>query len=167
MLVALCVQAVAAGQTFPESVLAATELSNPVQALMAILGNESTPPKSSLPPSATIRHMLSHIVHLCTGAFACSPTAISTTIKPLTHLALASQLPKTPFPPAAGIWVPASHSLGTSHITLKVLRMAHAPVPQLALVNSIACDLHVAPSWQNHLSTHSVSVFCIGTHITC
>ena len=109
-------QAVSAGQPAPESLLAASELSNPVQTLMAILRNPPSSHESSLPVSATIRLMLSHIVQLCTGAFARSPTAISTTIKPLTHLALASQLPKMPFPPAASIWVPTGHSTGDQSV---------------------------------------------------
>lgn len=112
----MCVQAVPAGQPAPESLLAAGELSNPVQALMAILGSESSAQEPCLPSSATIRHMLVHTVQLCTGAFARSPTAISTTIKPLTHLALASQLPKAPFPPATSIWVPTGHSTGRALI---------------------------------------------------
>ena len=90
---------------------------------MTILGND--PPShgfshDTLPSSATIRHMLQHTVQLCTVAFARSPTAISTTIKPLTHLALASQLPRTPFPPAASIWVPTGHATG-AHRTLALL----------------------------------------------
>ena len=105
-------QATPVGQPPLESLLAAAELSNPVQALMTILGSDSTPAESCLPLTATLRHMLMHTVQLCTAAFALSPTAISTTIKPLTHLALASQLPKTPFPPATGIWVPTGHSSG-------------------------------------------------------
>ena len=107
-------QAVPMGQPASESLLAATELSNPVQALMDILGSESTSAESCLPSSATLRHMVMHTVQLCTAAFARSPTAISTTIKPLTHLALASQLPKTPFPPATSIWVPTGHCTGTT-----------------------------------------------------
>ena len=107
-------QAVSTGQPASESLLAATELSNPVQALMTILGSESSPAESCLPCSASLRHMLTHTVQVCTAAFARSPTAISTTIKPLTHLALASQLPKTPFPPATSIWVPTGHSTGTT-----------------------------------------------------
>ncbi len=104
-------QAVTPTQPAPESLLAATELTSPLKTLMAILGNDS-PSHASLPSSATIRHMLQHTVQLCTLAFARSPTAISTTIKPLTHLALAS---KTPFPPAASIWVPTGHTTGLSH----------------------------------------------------
>ena len=107
-------QAVPTGQPASESLLAATELSSPVQALMNILGSESSPAEFSLPSSASLRHMLMHTVQVCTAAFARSPTAISTTIKPLTHLALASQLPKTPFPPATSIWVPTGHSTGTT-----------------------------------------------------
>ena len=107
-------QAVPTGQPAPESLLAATELSNPVQALMDILGSESSSAESCLPSSASLRHMLMHTVQVCTAAFARSPTAISTTIKPLTHLALASQLPKTPFPPATSIWVPTGHSTGAT-----------------------------------------------------
>lgn len=110
------VKAVAPDQPAAESLLATTELSSPLKTLMTILGND--PPShgfshDTLPSSATIRHMLQHTVQLCTGAFARSPTAISTTIKPLTHLALASQLPRTPFPPAASIWVPTGHATGT------------------------------------------------------
>lgn len=101
-------KAVTSTEPDPESLLAATELTSPLKTLMTILGNDS-PSHASLPSSATIRHMLQHTVQLCTGAFARSPTAISTTIKPLTHLALAS---KTPFPPAASIWVPTAHVAG-------------------------------------------------------
>ena len=106
------IQAVNPGEPAPESRLAAKELSSPVKALMAILSSDSPPHGAHVPCSATIRHMVHHIMQLCTGAFARSPTAISTTIKPLTHLALASQLPKSPFPPAASIWVPTGHATG-------------------------------------------------------
>ena len=127
----MCVQAVPARKPAPESLLAATELSNPVQALMAILGSDATSQEPCLPSTATIRHMLMHTVQLCTAAFARSPTAISTTIKPLTHLALASQLPKAPFPPATSIWVPTGHSAGRAQPS--------SPVPLSLLHNRMQC----------------------------
>lgn len=107
---------------------------------MAILGNDS-PSHASLPSSATIRHMLQHTVQLCTGAFARSPTAISTTIKPLTHLALAS---KTPFPPAASIWVPTAHAAGLSPILLAAQDSA-VGVMQVSSVCLALLHVHLIP----------------------
>ena len=105
----LCdIQVGRANEPNPESLLAAAEQATPLKRLAAILGSPQSA-ASSVSNTATMRQLLQRTVQLCTGAFARSPTVISTTIKPLTHLALASQLNKSVYPPGASIWVPPGH----------------------------------------------------------
>ena len=97
--------------------------------------------------------MLQHTVQLCTGAFARSPTAISTTIKPLTHLALAS---KTPFPPAASIWVPTAHVAGL-YTNLRAAQIsAVGDAADLSYVALLHAQLSPCCWWQLHITYPSV-----------